>query len=134
VLAGAHLSEPGVGGRVRGPAPGPGPRSDVRVPPRAIAPPAGAASTTRRDNPRRARVARGPATGEPDDASRSTAAVTLRTPLKCSHRSGAGPPRPRDAGPTAEGVAAVIMQSDQPDPTMRECALELEAHPYRIQQ
>ncbi|SEG90058.1 Anti-sigma regulatory factor (Ser/Thr protein kinase) [Actinacidiphila yanglinensis] len=28
----------------------------------------------------------------------------------------------------------MIMQSDQTDPAMRECALELEAHPYRIQQ
>ncbi|SDO25144.1 Anti-sigma regulatory factor (Ser/Thr protein kinase) [Actinacidiphila guanduensis] len=28
----------------------------------------------------------------------------------------------------------MIMQSDQTDPATRECALELEAHPYRIQQ
>jgi anti-sigma regulatory factor (Ser/Thr protein kinase) len=34
----------------------------------------------------------------------------------------------------AEGVAAVIMQADQTDQAARECALELEAHPYRIQQ
>ena len=41
------------------------------------------------------------------------------------------------ARPAAEGVAAVIMQADKTDPSHRaerECSLELEAHPYRIQQ
>lgn len=46
-------------------------------------------------------------------------------------------PTATDAGSpvhAAEGVAAVIMQVDQADQTARQCALELEAHPYRIQQ
>lgn len=58
--------------------------------------------------------------------------------LRCSHWSGDGPVhRTCGAVPAAEGVAAVIMQAEQNDPThrtTRECVLELEAHPYRIQQ